>query len=122
MDPPPEHRFNRVRHAHDFGALSCSTARAWREYRAPARAPERPGDTFGERRERKLQLGNLLNGHPRGDHLDHFGRILAEHVRADDSSLPGFHDQRAEALRLTIGNRAQQILITNCEKEIEWSS
>jgi hypothetical protein len=46
--------------------------------------------------------------HTGGDHLDHFGRVLAAHMSADDLPPPGLDDQLAEAFRLTVGDGAQQ--------------
>ena len=72
-------------------------------------------DALGEGREGELELGDLLDAHAGrhagGDHLDHLGRVLAEHVGADDLSPPGLDDQLAEALRLTVGDGPQQILV-----------
>jgi hypothetical protein len=58
------------------------------------------------------QPSHLLDAHPGrhtgGDHLDHFGRVLAAHMSADDLPPPGLDDQLAEAFRLTVGDGAQQ--------------
>ena len=52
----------------------------------------RETDALGERREGELQLGDVLDPHPGrhagGDVLNNLGRVLAEHVRADDPARP----------------------------------
>jgi hypothetical protein len=58
---------------------------------------------------RKLELGDLLDGHPgrhaRGHRRHGLGRIFTEHVGAQDGVLPAVRDQLAEPGRL---NRCYQ--------------
>jgi hypothetical protein len=62
-----------------------------------------------------LKLGDLLDAHPRlhtgRDHLDHFGRVLAEHVSADDLPSRGLDYQLAEPFRLPVGDGPQHVLV-----------
>ena len=72
-------------------------------------------DPLGECGEGVLKLGDLLDAHPRRhtgrDHLDHFGRVLAEHVSADNLPSRGLDYQLAEPFRLPVGDGPQHVLI-----------
>jgi hypothetical protein len=61
--------------------------------------------------EGELELSDLFDSHPTrhasGNHLDYFCRVLTEHVSANDLSPPGFDDQLAETVGVTIGDRSQ---------------
>ena len=72
-------------------------------------------DSLGECGEGELKLSDVLDAHPRRhagrDHLDHFGRVLTEHVSADDLPSRGVDDQLAEPFRLPVGDGPQHVLV-----------
>ena len=72
-------------------------------------------DALGECGEGELKLGDLLDTHPRRhagrDHLDHFGRVLTEHMSAHDLPSRGLDYQLAEPFRLPVGDGPQHVLI-----------
>ena len=72
-------------------------------------------DPLGECGEGELKVGDILDAHPRRhagrDHLDHFGRVLAEHVSADDLPPCGLDYQLAEPFRLPVGDWPQHVLV-----------
>ena len=69
-------------------------------------------NSLGECGKGELKLGDILDAHAHRhagrDHLDHFGRVLAEHVSAHDLPSFGLDDQLAEPFRLPVGDGPQR--------------
>src|SRR5215471_19555232 len=72
-------------------------------------------DGLGEGREGELHLGELLDVHAsthRGrHHLDGFGRVLTEHMGAQDRVAAPVSDQLAEPAGPAVGHRPDQVVV-----------
>ena len=72
-------------------------------------------DGLGEGGEGELEFGDLLDGHSGGhacgDRLHGLGRVLTEHVSAEDGVIPAVRDQLAKAVRAAVGDGPEQVIV-----------
>src|SRR5271157_1345545 len=72
-------------------------------------------DSFGERGEGELDLGELLDvhvgGHGGRDDLDDFSGVVAEYMSAEDAVPAPVGDELAEAVGVAVCHRPQQLVV-----------